>query len=71
MTTPDYPFKAAEDSLHRLYLTRTPSHLIRLPTTSFSEGRGSLFDPDAHDDDYVSGDMGEVEVVYASQTRLQ
>lgn len=36
-------FRAAEDALLRVYLTRTPNHLIRLPTSTFPTGVGSIF----------------------------
>ncbi|KAF8892094.1 ribonuclease III domain-containing protein [Infundibulicybe gibba] len=36
-------FRAAEDALHRVYLTRTPSHLVQLPTTTFPPGLGDVF----------------------------
>ncbi|KAL5537041.1 MRPL3 [Sanghuangporus sanghuang] len=63
-------YRAAEDSLHRLYLTRTPIDLLSLPTDTFASQNGSVFDagedPDAN---YVPGDIGELEVIYASKDR--
>ncbi|OBZ74019.1 54S ribosomal protein L3, mitochondrial [Grifola frondosa] len=37
-------FRAAEDSLLRLYLTRQPPHLMQLPTSTFPDALGSVFD---------------------------
>ena len=60
-------FQAAEDSLHRLYLTRTPDSLLQLPTNTFADKR-SIFAPGL-DDRYTAPEIGESEVVYASRDR--
>lgn len=63
-------YQAAEDSLHRLYLTRTPPHLLSLPSSTFADGRGNVYDLMEADDSlsYVPVELGETEVVYASGT---
>lgn len=59
--------QAAEDSLHRLYLTRTPVDLLSLPTDTFAAGKNIY---DSKDEaGYVPGDIGEIEVIYASNDR--
>ncbi|KDQ61779.1 hypothetical protein JAAARDRAFT_172208 [Jaapia argillacea MUCL 33604] len=72
-------FRAAEDSLHRLYLTRTPSHLLSLPTTTFSTSRPSMLDAipasqsvgqgEGGEGVYVPGELGVTEVLYGSSER--
>ncbi|TDL23781.1 ribonuclease III [Rickenella mellea] len=62
-------FRAAEDALHRLYLTRTPPHLLTLPSHIFPEGRGSVFKLTKQGEEYVAGEIGVTEVVYASKDR--
>ena len=71
--------QAAEDALHRLYLTRTPPHLLRLPTSTFPappEGaedplaRADVFAAPAHAEvPYVPGELGESEVPTGSAGR--
>ncbi|KAL9713704.1 54S ribosomal protein L3 mitochondrial [Leucoagaricus gongylophorus] len=36
-------YRAAEDALHRVYLTRTPDDLIQLPSSTFPLGLGDVF----------------------------
>ncbi|KAF9512100.1 hypothetical protein BS47DRAFT_1345898 [Hydnum rufescens UP504] len=71
-------YRAAEDSLNRLYLTRQPSHLVRLPTSAFPSsfsyphGLGSfssLTRPPAPGEEYVAQELGEAEVLFASSDR--
>ncbi|EJD07413.1 ribonuclease III [Fomitiporia mediterranea MF3/22] len=63
-------YRAAEDSLHRLYLTRTPVDLLSLPTDTFASQQGSVFDAgEDKNAKYVPGDIGELEVIYASKDR--
>ncbi|ETW78978.1 hypothetical protein HETIRDRAFT_453510 [Heterobasidion irregulare TC 32-1] len=72
-------FRAAEDALHRLYLTRTPPHLLRLPTSTFPAPSEDAEDPLAHADvfaapahaeaPYVPGELGESEVPTGSAGR--
>lgn len=59
--------QAAEDSLHRLYLTRTPSDLLQLPSSTF-DPQGNIYKagPVA---DYTPGVLGEAEILYASSGR--
>ncbi|KAF8582796.1 60S ribosomal protein L3, partial [Ramaria rubella] len=56
-------YRAAEDSLHRLYLTRQPPELVSLPTTAFPSAP-SVFDGNARPGAYVPGPIGESEVNY-------
>ncbi|KAG6381624.1 hypothetical protein JVT61DRAFT_223 [Boletus reticuloceps] len=60
-------YRAAEDSLHRLYLTRTPPDLLQLPSSTF-DLQGSIYKsgPVA---DYTPGILGEAEILYASSGR--
>jgi large subunit ribosomal protein L44 len=62
--------QAAEDSLHRLYLTRTPLDQLRLPTSAFSSESGDLFTQVGSEaGDYVPGELGHMEVAYGSSGR--
>lgn len=62
------PFQAAEDALHRLYLTRTPVGQLRLPSSAFSE---DIFSQTEHtkEESYVPGELGHMEVAYGSAGR--
>ncbi|THH01774.1 hypothetical protein EW145_g6858 [Phellinidium pouzarii] len=62
-------YRAAEDSLHRLYLTRTPKDMISLPTDTFSTQQGPVFETNEDADIYTPGEIGELEVIYASKDR--
>jgi len=59
--------QAAEDALHRLYLTKTPSHLLQLPSSTFGEN-ANIFKA-ASEAPYTPGELGEMEVLYASSDR--
>lgn len=61
--------QAAEDALHRLYLTRQPSHLIQLPTSTFPEGTGSIFEVQGMGASYSPGEFSDVETLYGSSDR--
>lgn len=61
-------FQAAEDSLHQLYLTRTPRDMLSLPTDTFADG-ASFLDAGANVSSYMPRDLGELEVIYASKDR--
>lgn len=62
--------QAAEDSLHRLYLTRTPLDMLSLPTDTFASQNDSVFDAGEDlDANYTPGEIGELEVIYASKDR--
>ncbi|EKM81880.1 hypothetical protein AGABI1DRAFT_112106, partial [Agaricus bisporus var. burnettii JB137-S8] len=58
-------FRAAEDALHRVYLTRTPDDLIQLPTTTFPSNRGDVFSP-GPEHKYESPQLHMAEIIYAS-----
>ncbi|KIJ20875.1 hypothetical protein PAXINDRAFT_165704 [Paxillus involutus ATCC 200175] len=60
-------YRAAEDALHRLYLTRTPSHLLQLPSSTF-DPQGDIY-KSGPAIDYTPGELGEAEVLYASSGR--
>jgi len=55
-------YRAAEDALHRLYLTRTPPELVRLPTMTFPE-------IDGEEAVYTPMDLGTTEVRLGSAGR--
>ncbi|KAH8116278.1 ribonuclease III [Phellopilus nigrolimitatus] len=63
-------YRAAEDSLHRLYLTRTPLDMLSLPTDTFAT-QGSVYETREEEGSrtYVPGEIGELEVIYASKDR--
>ncbi|KAI6145177.1 ribonuclease III domain-containing protein [Pisolithus tinctorius] len=60
-------YRAAEDALHRLYLTRTPAHRLTLPSSTFGEDANiyNLTNPAP----YTPGELGESEALYASSGR--
>ncbi|KAL4063090.1 ribonuclease III domain-containing protein [Scleroderma yunnanense] len=60
-------YRAAEDALHRLYLTRTPSHLLQLPSSTF--GQNANIYKVASEAPYTPGELGEMEALYASSGR--
>ena len=64
-------FRAAEDSLNRLYLTREPAERTRLPTDAFSSTFSMRALAEIRDGaaEYVAPAMGEAEVLYASAGR--
>jgi large subunit ribosomal protein L44 len=61
-------FRAAEDALHRVYLTRTPNNLLQLPTSTFPLGLGDVFRQDANtkENPYTPRDLTMAEIMYAS-----
>ncbi|KAH9987122.1 60S ribosomal protein L3 [Russula compacta] len=61
-------YRAAEDALHRLYLTKTPPEMVRLPTMTFPDVDGDIFtegDEIAH----RPGELGTTEVRIGSAGR--
>ncbi|KAK0488766.1 ribonuclease III domain-containing protein [Armillaria novae-zelandiae] len=58
-------YRAAEDALLRVYLTRTPSHLVQLPTSTFSQSLGDVFKT-VPEGEYIPPDLVESEIMYAS-----
>ncbi|KAI0073279.1 60S ribosomal protein L3 [Panus rudis PR-1116 ss-1] len=62
-------FRAAEDALLRLYLTRTPPDLVQLPTSTFADGFGDVFTVQGPEQEYVANEMGDSEVLFASAER--
>lgn len=63
--------QAAEDSLHRLYLTRQPSHLVQLPTSTFPAGQGNIFELDGPGGAYEPTTISDAEVLYGSAGRTR
>ncbi|KAH9074840.1 hypothetical protein EDB83DRAFT_2287488 [Lactarius deliciosus] len=61
-------YRAAEDALHRLYLTRTPPELVRLPTLTFPEIDGDIFTV-GDEAAYTPGELGTTEVRLGSAGR--
>jgi len=62
-------YRAAEDSLHRLYLTRQPPHLVQLPTSAFPSGRGNIYEASGPEGSYVAGAIADSEVLFGSSGR--
>jgi large subunit ribosomal protein L44 len=65
-------YRAAEDALHRLYLTQTPSHALRLPSTTLPDPRGVFEGVEQHlglSMEYTPGELGEAEVLFGSSGR--
>ncbi|KAI0352311.1 ribonuclease III [Trametes cingulata] len=62
-------YRAAEDSLLRLYLTRQPPHLLQLPTSTFPAGQGSIYSAEGPESAYAPVPMGDSEVLYGSAGR--
>ncbi|KAF5388622.1 hypothetical protein D9757_004780 [Collybiopsis confluens] len=58
-------YRAAEDALLRVYLTRTPSHLLQLPSQTFPQGVGDVFRK-APEGVFKPADLVESEIMYAS-----
>ncbi|RDB20845.1 54S ribosomal protein L3, mitochondrial [Hypsizygus marmoreus] len=58
-------FRAAEDALHRVYLTRTPNHLLRLPTSTFPLGLGNVFQ-EGEENAYTAPELVMPEITYSS-----
>ncbi|KAG6879246.1 hypothetical protein C0992_004240 [Termitomyces sp. T32_za158] len=62
-------YRAAEDALHRVYLTRVPNHLMNLPTSTFPAGLGSVFDVKGAEQPHTPADLGMAEVEYGRSGR--
>jgi large subunit ribosomal protein L44 len=68
-------YRAAEDSLHRLFLTRTPENLIQLPSSTFSASRGDMFTSTLDDGEvaiegaYEPSELPDIDLMYASSGR--
>ncbi|KAI0766928.1 ribonuclease III [Trametes elegans] len=63
-------YRAAEDSLLRLYLTRQPPHLVQLPTSTFPDTKGSIYDAQGQEGAYAPVTLGDSEVLYRSGGRV-
>lgn len=61
-------YRAAEDSLHRLYLTRTPDHLLQVASSTFPSKQGNIYKTGS-ETPYTPGMLGEAEILYASSGR--
>ncbi|EJF64243.1 60S ribosomal protein L3 [Dichomitus squalens LYAD-421 SS1] len=62
-------YRAAEDSLLRLYLTRQPPHLLQLPTSTFPDAPGNVFEATGAESAYSPVSLGDSEVLYGSAGR--
>jgi len=67
-------FRAAEDALHRVYLTKTPDHILQLPTSTFAPGIEGTEQKNSSTDsreavDYVAPPLAEPEIMYASSDK--
>ncbi|KAH0582748.1 hypothetical protein H2248_010662 [Termitomyces sp. 'cryptogamus'] len=62
-------YRAAEDALHRVYLTRVPNHLMSLPTSTFPTGLGSVFKVKGKEKPHTPADLGMAEVEYGRSGR--
>ncbi|KAJ7583147.1 hypothetical protein C8J56DRAFT_953182 [Mycena floridula] len=67
-------FRAAEDALHRVYLTKTPKHLVQVPTSTFPSTPNSVFPPSRKtstfdEPTYLAPDLPAAEIMYASSGR--
>ena len=60
--------QAAEDALHRLYLTKTPPEMVRLPTMTFPDLDGDIF-TEGDEIGYQAGELGTTEVPLGSAGR--
>ncbi|KAK7458904.1 54S ribosomal protein L3 mitochondrial [Stygiomarasmius scandens] len=58
-------YRAAEDALHRVYLTRVPSHLVQIPSQTFPLGVGDVF-RQASEQPYTAPELAQSEIMYAS-----
>ncbi|KAJ7672637.1 ribonuclease III domain-containing protein [Mycena rosella] len=61
-------YRAAEDALLSVYLTRTPPELLQLPTSTFPLGIGDVFRK-APEGTYVPPALEQAEIMYASGGR--
>ncbi|KAI9064053.1 ribonuclease III [Trametes sanguinea] len=62
-------YRAAEDALLRLYLTRQPPHLVQVPTSTFPDAPGSIYEAEGPEGSYSPVSMGDSEVLYGSAGR--
>ncbi|EKM49961.1 uncharacterized protein PHACADRAFT_188343 [Phanerochaete carnosa HHB-10118-sp] len=62
-------YRAAEDALLRLYLTRQPPNLVQLPTSTFPDARGDVFSAEGSAVSYIPVAMTDTEIKYGSADR--
>ena len=53
----------------RLYLTRQPPHLLQLPSSTFPDAPGNVFDAVGAEAAYSPTSLGDSEVLYGSAGR--
>ncbi|KAF4593114.1 hypothetical protein EYR38_008824 [Pleurotus pulmonarius] len=58
-------YRAAEDALLRLFLTKRPTEQLQLPTATFPAGLGNIFQK-GQAGSYIAPELVEAEVMYAS-----
>ncbi|KAF6752990.1 60S ribosomal protein L3 [Ephemerocybe angulata] len=64
-------FRAAEDSLQRVFLTARPEHEIQLPSSTFPKGLGDVFKhgPEVQEGSYEPPELVAAEIRYGSAHR--
>ncbi|KAI0343233.1 ribonuclease III [Trametopsis cervina] len=62
-------YRAAEDALHRLYLTKQPPSLVQLPTSTFPDAFGNVFDAQGSTPEYTPAEMADTEIRFGSATK--
>lgn len=50
----------------RLYLTRQPPEMVQLPTSTFPDGQGNVFEAEGPQASYTPTEIGDSEVLYGS-----
>ncbi|KDR65727.1 hypothetical protein GALMADRAFT_260136 [Galerina marginata CBS 339.88] len=61
-------FRAAEDALHRVYLTQTPDHMLQLPSSTFPPVQGDVYQP-GQEGSYSAPELVPSDILYASSGR--
>ncbi|KAF8909413.1 60S ribosomal protein L3 [Gymnopilus junonius] len=64
----DTSFQAAEDALHRVYLTQTPDDMLQLPSSTFPSVKGNVYKP-GPEGSYTAPELVPADVLYASSDR--
>ena len=63
-------YRAAEDALLHLYLTRHPQHLAQMPSEAIPKGNASrLFDPSLQSPPFSASPLGHSEILLHSAGR--
>ncbi|KAH9479579.1 54S ribosomal protein L3, mitochondrial [Psilocybe cubensis] len=59
-------YRAAEDALHRVYLTQRPNELIQLPSSTLVHRQNSIYEPSSAQAKYTAPELVPSEIIYAS-----